>query len=283
MHASGACRWIALLALVGSACSEPASPRAAGGRKPTRSETPACASGTFAGELDALMPPLTERAPVALYPATSIDKTIEPGCVVPFHDKPGDEAIDVGAVIVTTTVRDDPRAKPIQIGRGRLQVGRAALHLTVQNDAGDEVLTIDVDGTHASLRRKGMPAFDAEIDLSAVDPLPLPLDALVASISRCDADERLLASVDGNVVSARRSGASLWRTRWLDGGSSMAVDTSVACGEGDARFAWRSVAGDALPMLSVASVRSKETLVVMKQGAAMTEDWADPGMGSGAR
>jgi hypothetical protein len=248
---------------------------------PPRMLMPSCPRGVFMAELDLLMPPL---GPVALTPihaltpdATPIDRTIEPGCVLPFHDRPGDESeLDAGRVLVRTTARATPtspiHAKPKLLGRGTLRIGRGRLELHAYDDAGDEVLDLRVDGVAVDLKMKGAPAFAGDVDVNAVDPLPLPLDALVAAISTCEPDERLGASGDGNIVQAKRAGAPLWRARWLDDQGAFVVDTSMLCSEGDVRYAWRSAAGQTMPMMELASARSGVTLLIERQPPSFTED-----------
>ena len=275
---------IALAAVI--ACAS--TPTVRGVTGPGRRATPACLRGTFAAELDRHLPPLTPVRPVSLFDAAKLDPSIEPGCVLPFRDKPGIEAeTDVGRVLVRITRRstkDAPKlGKPQLVGRGTMRLGRARLHLEVRNDAGDIVLAIAVEGRTVKMTWKGTADFDGEIAFASDEPLPLPLDALVAAIDRCDDDERLGASEDGNVVEARRLGLSLWRARYLETDGAFAVDTSVLCSENDARLAWRSAAGDTLPMLALASVRSDVTLLIERQTASFTEDYTDPGMGSGVR
>lgn len=278
----------ALILVTGTlvACASTPSGRTPSG--PGRSATPTCLRGAFAAELDRHLPPLTPVRPISLFDAAKLDPRIEPGCVLPFHDKPGIEAeTDVGRVLARVTRRSDKNApklgKPQLVGRGTLRVGRARLHLDVRNDAGDVTLAIAVEGRSVQMKWKGAPDFDGEVTLAGNEPLPLPLDALVAAIDRCDADERLGASEDGNVVEARRLGLSLWRARYLETDGSFAVDTSVLCGADDARLAWRTAAGDTLPMLALASARSDVTLLIERQTASFTEDYVDPGMGSGIR
>ncbi len=108
--------------------------------------------------------------------------------------------------------------------------------------------------------------------LEADEPLPLPLDALVAALDRCDGDQRLGRTPDGNVVEARRGGIALWRSRWIDAQAQAIVDTSTACGEGDARAMWRTAVGELLPMIAVASVRSDRVLVIVRQGPTSLDD-----------
>lgn len=280
---------VALLVLVAcelGACEASPPPRPPLG--PGRKATPACLHGTFAAELDRHLPPLSPVRQVSLFDAAKLDPRLEPGCILPFHEKPGvDAEVDVGRVVVRVTRRSAKgnvkETKPELLGRGTMRVGRGRLHLEARNDPGDVVLALEVDGRRVHMKWKGVPDYVGEIAIDADVPLPLPLDALVAAIDRCDADERLGASEDGNVVEARRLGLSLWRARYLETNGAFAIDTSVLCGENDARLAWRTAAGDTLAMLVLASVRSDVTLLIERQPASQTEDYTDPGMGSGIR
>ena len=279
--------WAGLLALVVLGACE-ASPAARTPKVAGRIRTPACLRGTFAAELDKHLPPLSPVRPISLFDVAKLDQRLEPGCILPFHDKPGiDAETDVGRVVVRITRRSSKdnvkETKPQLLGRGTMRVGRGRLHLEAKNDAGDVVLSLGVEGRTVQMKWKGAPEFGGEVALDQDDPLPLPLDALVAAVARCDDDERLGASEDGNVVEARRLGLSLWRARYLEKGGTFAIDTSVLCGENDARLAWRTAAGDTLAMLVVASARSDVTLLIERQTEAMTEDFTDPGMGSGIR
>jgi len=249
---------------------------------PTRKAFPGCPRGTFAAELDQLLPPLLSARPVDLTEPKHVDKKIEPGCIVPFRDKAGEEALtDVGRVVVKTTKRNDIKAKPELIGRGRLQVGRAVLRLSLINDAGDEHWNLAIDGTHVVWKQKAKPVFETDVEEFGNEALPLPFDALVASLERCDGDERLGVTLDGNMVEAKRGTFPLWRMRWLDLQGASAIDTSVSCTPNDARFAWRTAAGDMLPLLVVASVRADRSLMIFRQPPSMVDDIADPALGSG--
>ena len=254
-----------------------------GDGKASRKAFPTCLRGTFAAELDDLIPPLSPVRPVTLFPVKSINRRIEPGCIVPFRDEPGQEAlVDVGRVVVKSTKRNMPKPKGEQLGRGRLQIGRGQLRLTLLNDAGDEFWELRVEHRHVVFKRKGAAAFDEDIGLDDATPLPLPFDALVNALERCDDDERLGITEEGNVVEARRRSVPLWRSRWLQLDGNAAVDTSVMCGPNDARLAWRTSAGDVLPMLLVISARSDRTLLISRQPPSDTDDWTDPGMGAGS-
>ncbi|MEO7094213.1 MAG: hypothetical protein ABI175_13240, partial [Polyangiales bacterium] len=255
---------------------------------PGRQVTPGCVRGTFAAELDRHLPPLSPIHSVSLFDAAKLDPLLEPGCILPFHEQAGIEAeTDVGRVVVRVTrrravgdVKDD---KPRLVGRGTMRIGRNRLHLEAHDDAGGVVLSLGVEGRTVHMKWKGTPDYGGEIALDGDGALPLPLDALVAAIDRCDADERLGASEDGNLVEARRLGHSLWRARYLESSGAYAIDTSVLCGENDARLAWRTAAGDTLAMLVLASVRSEVTLLIERQPASATEDFSDPGMAAGDR
>jgi hypothetical protein len=276
---------LGLVALLGL-CACESSPTVRTPVGPGRRATPACLRGSFAEELEQHLPPLSPVRPVSLFDAAKVDPRLEPGCILPFHEKPGiDAETDVGRVIVRVSRRstkDAPRVlKPELLGRGTMRVGRGRLHLEARNDAGDVVLAIDVEGRTVHMQWKDAPDFGGEVALDGDGPLPLPLDALVASVDRCDADERLGASEDGNIVEARRLGFSLWRARYLEPDGSFAVDTSVLCGEKDARLAWRTAAGDTLAMLAVASARSDVTLLVERQAVSVTEEYTDPATGGG--
>ena len=251
-----------------------ASPNARVPVGPSRKVVPNCTRGSFAEDLERAMPPFDTAASVDLFAATAIERSIEPGCIVPFREKPGLEAmIDVGAVVGFLTPRT-LGGKPIALGRGTLQVGRETMRLSLHDAGGDETLGLEVDGARVRVRRKGAPAFEAVIDLASDEALSLPLDALIASLSRCDDDERLGASGDGNVVAAKRLGRELWRARWLRGNGEMAVDTSVWCDAGDARLAWRTVEGEGLPSLSLASARAPVTMRIEREAPSWTEDIA---------
>jgi hypothetical protein len=279
--------WLGLVPLLVLGACE-ANPNARTPAGPPRKAMPACLRGAFAAELDRHLPPMAPVKPVSLFDAAKLDPRLEPGCILPFRDKPGNEGeVDVGRVIVRLSHRlgksDAKDTKPRLLGRGTMRLGRTRMHLEAHNDAGDIVLALEVAGRNVHMTFKGAPDFAGDVTLDGDEPLPLPLDALVAAIDRCDADERLGASEDGNVVEARRLGLSLWRARFLDAGGAFAIDTSVLCGESDARLAWRTAAGDTLAMLVLASARSDVTLLIERQNESMTEDYTDPGMGSGIR
>jgi len=240
--------------------------------------------GTFAEELDRHIPPLAPIHPVAVFAAPKLDASIEPGCVLPFRDKPGVEStIDVGRVVARLGKRKIgalPNAlKPKVVGHGTLKIGRGELALTVHDDAGDETLGIDVKGTHVALRRKKEEPIALDVDLVADDPLPLPFDALVEALSPCDADERVAATEDGDVVEAKRAGVALWRSRYVTLERATIVDTSVLCDTNDARLAWRTAVGDVVPMIVVMSKRSEMVLIIERETPSWTEDSTDPGMG----
>ena len=210
------------------------------------SATPACPRGAFANELEGLLPSLAPVVPVELIPVTTLDRKIEPGCVVPFRKDPDERLLDVGRVVVKTASRTQ-KGKSMLLGRGRLEVGRRALRLRLMNVAGDESLALMVDGAHVSYRAKGEAPFEGDIAAGDESPLPLPFDALVAALDKCDDDQRLGRTEDGNVIEARRGELGLWRSRWMDANVNAIVDTSVACTKDDARLVWRTAVGDCLP------------------------------------
>lgn len=250
---------------------------------------PACVHGTFAEELDRHLPPLSPIRPVAVFDAPKLDASIEPGCVLPFRDKekPGEDGVlDVGRVVARIGKRkigtSANHLEPNVVGHGTLKLGRGEMALTIHDDAGDEVLGIDVKGTRVQLRRKKAEPLVLDVDVRAEDELPLPLDALVQALSSCGGDQRIAATEDGDVVEAKRDGAMLWRTRWITPERSTIVDTSVVCDTDDARLAWRTAMGDVVPMIVLASKRSELVLIIERETASWTEDITDPG-GAGIR
>jgi hypothetical protein len=255
-----------------AACTEAKSPTS---NVAARTATPVCPKGAFATELEKMLPSLDRRA-VALIAPTSIDKKIEPGCVVPFRREPDDRLIDVGRVVVRTLARGGT-GKARLIGRGRLEIGRRTMRLRAHNEAGDEALAITLDGNHVKLFEKGRAPFEGDISLNDDNTLPLPLDALVAALDDCGADERLGKTEDGNVIEAKRGTLPLWRSRWMDPGQTAIVDTSVVCTASDARLLWRTAVGEVLPMIALASSRSDRALVIVRQGASDTNDITDYG------
>ncbi|MGZ3474052.1 MAG: hypothetical protein ACXWUG_06765, partial [Polyangiales bacterium] len=220
----------------------------------------------------------TQTKPVMLLPATAVRKKVEPGCVVPFRNEPDDRVLDVGRVVGRTMRKNAPSDKPVLIGRGRLLVGRRVLRLSLLNDAGDEMLDLSIDGAHVRLREKGQKPFEADVSPTDAGSLPLPLDALIAAIDRCDDDLRLGKTLDGNVIEARRGEMPLWRSRWIDAQTTSVIDTSIACDTTDARMLWRTAAGDMLPSIAVASARSERVLVIARQKPAQTDDADDLGV-----
>jgi hypothetical protein len=263
--------------VLAAACSEARAPT----KVPGRTATPSCPRGAFATELDALLPPLAPVRPIELFPVATLDRKIEPGCVVPFRREPDDRLLDVGRVVVKASSRT-AKGKPVLLGRGRLEVGRRQLRLRLLNAGGDESLTLIIDGAHVSFREKGKKPFEADIASTDTSPLPLPFDALVAGLDKCDDDQRLGRTEDGNVIEARRGELGLWRSRWMDTHANAIVDTSFVCSGEDARLVWRTAVGDCLPMLAVASARSDRLLVIVRQGPSETEDIMDYGF-DGAR
>ncbi len=258
------------LALACLACTEAKAPVV-----PTHKAKPECPRGSFATELESLLPPVAPLQSVSLLPADGIDKKIEPGCVVPFRKDPDDRLLDVGRVIARTLSRTK-KGKAVVLGRGRLEIGRRALRLTLQNDAGEESLSIEIAGAHVIMREGGKKLV-TDVSLSDDSELPLPLDALVAAVDDCGGDERLGRTEDGNVIEARRGELGLWRTRWMDDKQTAIVDTSVACTKADARLVWRTAVGDILPMLAVASARSDRVLVIVRHGQSHMTDTTDYG------
>lgn len=250
-----------------SACTEARAPQPQG-----RTAVPVCPHGAFAAELEAMLPPVAPVKPVTLVPAASIEANIEPGCVLPFRSDPDERVLDVGRVVVKTVRRGTPGSKPMRVGRGRLVVGRRVLRLHVANEAGDETLSIEIDGTHVRAKERKGAAFDSDVSLDDDSSLPLPFDALVAALDRCDADKRLGKTADGNVIEARRGELALWRSRWMDQAATSVIDTSVVCTAADARLLWRTAAGEMLPMIAVASARSDRVLTITRQGPSETED-----------
>ncbi len=235
--------------------------------------TPSCPAGDFAQELMRIVPPMKALAPVALYGASHLDRTLEPGCVLAFHGKPGDDTLlDVGRVVVKTRRRDRATTTWKEVGRGTLRIGRNRLALQATDRGGTEAIYVALEDRRYEVRFPGTEPLSGELDIAGNDRLPLPIDALMTALERCDDDERLLASEEGNVVEARRRGDLLWRSRWLDETSTLAVDTSVLCGETDARLAWRSIAGDTLPMLVVASARAESALLVEREAPYVGEE-----------
>lgn len=253
-------------------------------KTPATHVVPGCVHGTFAEELDRHLPPLAPVRPVAVFAAPKLDASIEPGCVLPFRDKPGvEQTIDVGRVVARLgrrTIGALPDAlKPKVVGHGTLKLGRNELALSIHDDAGDENLGIDVKGNHVVVRRKNVDAVTLDVDLAADDPLPLPLDALIESLASCAADERIAATEDGDVIEAKRAGVALWRSRYVTLERATIVDTSVLCDKNDARLAWRTAVGDIIPMVVVMSKRSEWVLVIERETKSWTEDSTDPGMG----
>jgi hypothetical protein len=254
------------------------------GKSPATHIVPGCVHGTFAEELDRHIPPMTPVHPVAVFASPKLDASIEPGCVLPFRDKPGvDQTIDVGRVVARLGKRKIgalPNAlKPKVVGHGTLKLGRNELALSVHDDAGDENLGIDVKGTHVVLRQKKVDPVTLEVDVAADDPLPLPFDALIEALSPCDADDRVAATEDGDIVEAKRSGVALWRSRYVTLERATIIDTSVLCDTNDARLAWRTAVGDIIPMVVVISKRSEMVLIIERETPSWTEDSTDPGMG----
>jgi hypothetical protein len=253
-------------------------------KTPPTHVVPGCVHGTFAEELDRHLPPLAAVHPVAIFASPKLDPSIEPGCVLPFRDKPGvEQTIDVGRVVArlgTRKIGALPDAlKPKVVGHGTLKLGRNELALSVHDDAGDETLGIDVKGNHVALRQKKAEPIALDVVLAADDPLPLPFDALIEALTSCNGDERLAATEDGDVVEAKRGGLALWRSRYVTLERATIVDTSVMCDTNDARLAWRTAVGDVIPMVVVMSKRSDRVLIIERETPSWTEDSTDPGMG----
>lgn len=265
-------RAVCVLVCLASGCTEPAARTAPSG-PPSKTAVPACPRGKFAAELDAVLPPLEAPRSVALYPARPLDARIEPGCVVPFRNDPDERVIEAGRVLVRTILR--PKGKSLLVGRGALSIGRRTLRLEAHDDGGTTTLALAVDGRHVKLRERNAEPFEADVSPEEETPLPLPLDALVAGLDRCDRDQRLTVSFDGNVVEARRGDLALWRSRFVDPTTSAIIDTSVGCSSDDTRLLWRSGAGEMLPMFVVASVRSARVLIIARQRPSVTDDVID--------
>jgi hypothetical protein len=263
----------AILGLLAFGCVQAKEPKNEG-----RSAIPACPRGAFMAQMDQILPALSQTQPVMLVPASAVRKKVEPGCVVPFRNEPDDRVLDVGRVVGRTMRKSQPGEKPALIGRGRLQVGRRVLRLSLLDDAGTEMLDLAIDGAHVRLREKGQKPFEADVAQGDTSSLPLPLDALVAAIDRCDDDLRLGKTADGNVIEARRGQMPLWRWRWIDSQTTSVIDTSIACDAGDARMLWRTAAGDMLPSIAVASTRSERVLVIVRQKPSQTDDADDFGL-----
>lgn len=261
------------LSLLAFGCVEAKTPANEG-----RSAVPACPRGAFLAQMDQILPQLSPTQPVTLVPASTVRKKVEPGCVVPFRNEPDDRVLDVGRVVGKTMRKSQPGEKPVLLGRGRLQVGRRVLRLTLLDDAGTEMLDLAVDGSHVRLREKGQKPFEADVSPDDASSLPLPLDALVAAIDRCDDDQRLGKTADGNVIEARRGQMPIWRSRWIDSQTTSVIDTSIACDASDARMLWRTAAGEMLPSIAVASTRSERVLVIVRQKPSQTDDVDDFGV-----
>ena len=272
------------LALFGCALGCDTTPPVRHARTPPLHVVPGCVHGTFAEELDRHIPPLAPVHPVAVFAGPKLDPSIEPGCVLPFRDKPGvEQVVDVGRVVArlgTRKIGALPDAlKPKVVGHGTLKLGRNELALSVHDDAGDESLGIDVKANHVVLRRKKAEPVTLDVDLASDDPLPLPVDALIEALTSCEGDERVAATEDGDVVEAKRAGIALWRSRYVTLERSTIVDTSVLCDKNDARLAWRTAVGDVIPMVVVMSKRSDQVLIIERETPSWTEDSTDPGMG----
>lgn len=231
----------------------------------TRAVFPFCPSGAFSKQLDRLLPPLEEKKTVGMVSAATLDRRLEPGCILPFReDAAHDQVTHVDDVVGFSVDREAKKSGVIVLGRGKLEVGRGRLHVRLVDTSGKPSLTIDLDDHRVHFEGAGDAKFDGEIDLDADDALPLPFDALVAGLEACDDDVRIGMTADGNLVEATRGDSPLWRSRWLNVERTIAVDTSVACGADDTRFAWRSAIGYVVPMYAGASRRSRFTLVLAR-------------------
>jgi hypothetical protein len=235
---------------------------------------PGCFAGPFAREVDGLLPPMSPKVLVRLGPVQSgnlgLSKEIEPGCTPPFRDDPKDDSVlDAGRIEGWTLARSG--GKRTLVGRGSMKVARGQLELELHDDAAETTLSLSVRGHHVRVGGKQFAPFEDDIDPSEASPLALPLDALVQALARCDDDQRLLRSEDGNVIKARRADHTLWRTRWVDLNGTALVDTSSMCDDEDARIVWRSAMGDAGPLIAAASVRSPLVFTLSRQRAAMTD------------
>ena len=241
------------------------------GKGPTdaRSVVPACKTGPFAELLTLAMPPMTPALPITLRPPAKVRRLLEPGCIIPFRAQDVQEAeeidssvTEVGRVSVMLIQRETFGEHvaiippPVPVGTGKLYIGRGGMQLEVKAKDGKVVFYLEIKGKHVIYKAPGQPPIETDVDLAGTSPLPLPFDALVASVDACHDDQRVGIDEGGNTVEAKRGGLSLWRTRWLNSDHSSAVDTSTVCGDTDARFAWRSSAGDTTHDLIAASVRS---------------------------
>ncbi len=215
----------------------------------------ACPAGPVSTEIARVMPPMGVKGSVTLVPPTHLKKAVEPGCLVPFRDEAADEKQrGVGRVLVSTIARG---AAPSPLGRGRLFIGRGAMTLVVNDDAGDEALGLSIEDRRVVVRRKGHKLYRGSVAIGPGKPLPLPVDALLAAIEGCATDTRLGTNDDVSIVEARRGGFPLLRLRWLDGDNPAAVDTALLCGDQDALIGYRSTAGSIGWSLTVVSARSE--------------------------
>lgn len=253
-----------------SCAKEPPRPRG-----PAQWQMPACPRGPFQEELEALLPSVEPTQPTALYPPDSLKADYEPACIVPFRTGPEDKPLPAGRVEVHVAERGSHRSE--LLGRGPLTIGRRSMSLMARNEAGEVRLTIELVGRHVKVAGDSRFRFDGEVptDDGATAGWALPLDALVSALDRCDADQRLAASDEGNVVHARRDGRDLWRTRWLDGGQTTAIDTAIACSANDAVLAWRSAAGATQPLLVLVSARSRFIVTIERQARSEVDDLND--------
>jgi hypothetical protein len=244
---------------------------AACGKGPMGAHTavPACKSGPFAAEVERAMPPLQTAGAVELHTPTSLRRLIEPGCIIPFRASNEQEAeeidntvTEIGKVDVRLIPRDTlvgdfaKRDRPKPLGTGKLYIGRGGLQIEVKAKDGSVVFFLEIKGKHATYRTPGKAPFDADIDLAATNELPLPFDAMIASVDACHEDLRVGIDDAGNIIEAKRGTLDLWRTRSMNYEQTIAIDTSSACTATDVRFAWRSTAGTIAHGLTVMSARS---------------------------
>jgi hypothetical protein len=246
------------------------------------SAVPACKSGPFAEEVEHAIPSMQTAGPVDLHTPTSLRRLIEPGCIIPFRAQSEQEAeeidnsvTEIGKVAVRLIPRDTmvsivaKRERPKPIGMGKLYIGRMGMQIEAKQRDGTIVFYLEIKGKHVTYRAPGKPLFDADVDLAASTELPLPFDALVASVDTCHDDLRVGIDDSSNVIEAKRNGLDLWRTRSMNPEQTIAIDTSTVCSATDARFAWRSSAGEILHALTAMSVRS--SLIVSLEVAGDTE------------
>jgi hypothetical protein len=278
---------VAVLAALSSAVAVSAcrttAPGGAGGLQTigsAREVFPFCPRGAFARQLDELLPPMSPRRVVGMVAAATINRTIEPGCILPFRDDPTREAVvRIDDVVGISIDRQSAKLVSMDLGRGSVEIGRHTLRLRLvppQSTDGKVSYDLEIKGKSVKFSGPGGAHFEGDVDLDAETELALPFDALIAGLDRCDGDKRLGMTSDGNLVEAERGKMTLWRSRWLDDEMTAAVDTSVMCGATDARMSWRSASGNVLPMFAVASKRSRYTLVISQFDPQLSETDVEP-------